>query len=172
MIPARFAPGTKSKSTPSDYTDKQYAALEGLKCKDPELRFGAARQEFVNHVLLADGTISDDLKAVGAACVAAQTAYKAALQEFIQKHQEDILQDTLTDEGKMVHARLKSAARHALLDEFEAAVQQNRFLFIVDIDLVPRIYFQCFTGVDDKGKSLNPDVEIAVTPAATPKESA
>lgn len=46
------------------------------------------------------------------------------------------------------------------LTELEAHLAQERFLIIVDADQVPRIYFQCFTGLAN-GKPKNPDLELA-----------
>ena len=118
MPPVRFAPGTKSPATPSDYTDAQWAALTGVKQTTPKLKYGAARPEFVNRVMLPDGSISDDLAPVRAA---------AATQD-------------VRESGN--------------LSELESHIAQGRFLFIVDADLVPRIYFQCAVPG-------NPDVELA-----------
>lgn len=68
MPPARFLPNTKTFA-PGDLTDAQYKALDGLKQTTPALKKGAARPEFVNKVLLADGTLSDNLDAVRAAAL-------------------------------------------------------------------------------------------------------
>lgn len=138
MPPARFLPGAKVKLyrrggsaalaqpgekailAPGDFTDAQYEALEGLKQRTPALKRGAARAEFANKVLLADGTVSDDLTAVR----------QAATRQGPR------------DAGNSV--------------ELEAHIAQGRFLVVVDVDLVARIYFQCATPG-------NPDVELADT---------
>src|SRR5689334_22873920 len=83
MRPARFLPGTKSPSTPSDYTDAQYKALDKLKQTTPALLYGAARPEFANKVLLADGSVSDDLNAVRQACAAAEADNREQLRQFM-----------------------------------------------------------------------------------------
>jgi hypothetical protein len=118
MPPVRYAPGTKSQRSPSEYTDAQYAALEGVKQTVPRLKLGAARPEFANKVMLADGSISEDLEAV------------------------------------RVAAAKQDPREAGNIQELDAHIAQNRFLFIVDVDLVPRIYFQCATPG-------NPDVELA-----------
>lgn len=118
MAPVRFLPGTKSPASPSDYTDAQYRALEAVKQTTPPLKFGAARPEFVNHAMLADGSIVSDLTPIAAA------------------------------------AATQRANEPGNLDELNAHIAEGRFLFIVDCDLIPRIYFQCHTG-------NNPDVELA-----------
>jgi hypothetical protein len=135
MPPVRFLPGTKVKLyapggatpaqpgergnlAPGDFTDAQYEALEGLKQTNPPLKFGAARPEFVNQFLLADGTLSTDRDAVS----------KAAANQ--------------------------SPVETGNLWELNAHLAENRFLIVVDCDLVPRCYFQCATPG-------NPDVELA-----------
>lgn len=154
MPPARFLPGAKSLGTPSDYTDAQWKALEGVKQKTPKLRFGAARPEFMNQVMLADGSISTDLEAVRAAAAAADVGDKSALEQFLAANKDAIVADTLPVKEKELLVRLRSAAAHNLVDELEAMIAEERFLFIVDVDLVPRIYFQCAVPG-------NPDVELA-----------
>ena len=124
MPPARFAPGTKSPSTPSDYTDAQWAAIEKLKHTAPKLKLGAAKKRYVNHVLLADGKISKDLAPVRKA------------------------------------AATVAPNEPGNLHELEAAIAQKRFLIVVDVDHIPRIFFQCYTGAKG-GKPRNPDLELA-----------
>lgn len=153
MRPARFLPNTKSPATPSDYTDAQWKALDGVKQKDPPLRLGAARPEFANKVMLPDGTISDDLGAVRAGIAAAMAADRNALAAFTAAHTSAIVDDTLTPAQRQQLIRLRADAKHPLGDEFEDAVAQGRFLFIVDVDFVPRIYFQAAVPG-------NPDVEL------------
>lgn len=160
MRAARFTPGTKSPSTPSDYTDAQYAALEKLKHTAPKLKYGAAKKDYVNRVLLPDGKISKDLDAVRKAIAKAETADRAELDAFLKENQAAIVKDELTPEQRQRLVNLRENARHRLGDEFEEHIRQKRFLFIVDAELIPRIYFQCFTGVKS-GKPLNPDLELA-----------
>lgn len=126
MPPARFAPGTKSPSTPSDYTDAQWAALEKVKHTSPKLKLGAAKKQFINQVMLADGRVVKDLAVVRKAAATVPA----------------------TEPGNLA--------------ELEAMLAQKRFLIIVDVDHIPRIYFQAYTGRDRKtGKPLNPDLEYA-----------
>ena len=128
MPSIRYEPGTKSPKTPGLFTDQQWAALGALKETATKLRYGAARAEFVNKVLLADGTVSDNLDPVRVA---------AAMQR--------------PDEP-------------GNLAELQDALAQRRFLLVVDADMVPRTYFQCFVP-------NNPDVEVvgaAPLPEARP----
>lgn len=67
MPPVRFLPGTHSPGTPSVYTDAQWAAMNAVYQTELRLRYRAAKPEFVNKVMLADGSISTDLDAVRAA---------------------------------------------------------------------------------------------------------
>lgn len=158
MPPVRFAPNTKSPSTPSDYTDAQYAALEGVKQTTPKLRFGAARPEFMNHAMLADGSITADLAPIRAAAAAATIADRAAYRAFVDAHRDAIVDESLEASLKQQFIVLRSASKHDLAEELEAHIAEQRFLFIVDADLVPRIYFQCAVAG-------NPDVELATDDA-------
>lgn len=143
----------KKLVSPSEYTDLQYAALENLKERELPLRYHMARAEFANKVLLADGTISDDLAAVRAAVEKAQVSDLAAWRKFRTEHGEKILDNKLEPELKDEMSLLQTHGLRQFIDEFEAAVQEGRFLHVVDVDLVPRIYFQC--AVDG-----NPDIEL------------
>jgi hypothetical protein len=154
MPPVKYAPGTKSASTPSEYTDAQWNALEALKQTEPKLKFGAARPEFMNKIMLIDGTLNDDHDAVKAACAAADAADIVRLNEFLSANGDAVLHDTLDAAQRRELVNLRHHAKHNLVEEFEDHVNQQRFLFIVDADLVPRIYFQC--AVPE-----NPDVELA-----------
>lgn len=158
MPPVRFAPGTKSPATPSDYTDAQYKALDAVKQTTPRLKFGAARPEFMNHVMLPDGSISADLAPVRIAATAGALADRASYRAFIDQHRDAILDESLEPSLKEQFIRLRSASKHDLVEELEAHIAEQRFLFIVDADLVPRIYFQCAVPG-------NPDVELATDDA-------
>lgn len=160
MRPAVIVPGTKSPETPSDYTDAQWAAVQELLHTKPKLRFNAARKEYVNSVLLANGKISKDLAAVRDAAVKADADDKAAYHAFVKALEPEIALDDLSPELRKQYVNLKSEARHSITDELEDAIAQQRFLLVVDAARVPRIYFQCFTGVKG-GKPLNPDLELA-----------
>jgi hypothetical protein len=154
MPPVNYGTQTKSATTPSEYSDAQYAALEGVKQRTPALKFGAARPEFANKIMLVDGTISDNLDAVRAALPAAEQKDRAAFAAFKQQHADAVLNDTIAPELMAQFVTLRDLARHSRIDEFEDHVGQARFLFIVDADLVPRIYFQ-------SAVPGNPDVELA-----------
>jgi hypothetical protein len=110
--------------------------------------------------MLADGSISDDLDAVRAATKAADAADVARLRAFTEEHRAAILAKKLTPAQQVTVRELHRWAQHSQLDELEDAIAQQRFLFLVDADLVTRIYFQCAVPG-------NPDVELADAPAAT-----
>jgi hypothetical protein len=154
MRPPTYAPGTKSPSTPSEYTDAQYRALDGLKETGIPLLRGAARAEFVNKVLMPDGTISDDLAPVRAAAAEAEQEGPAKLRAFGDAHHDEILAGTLSPELRVQLAELQREASHARVDELEDHLAQQRFLLVVDADNVVRIWFQCAV-------EHNPDVHHA-----------
>lgn len=152
-----FAPGTKNpdpRVTPSEYTDKQYKALNGLKQLDPPLKYGMARAEFVNKILLPDGTISDDLAGMRAAVAKSDAEDTALFREFQSKHTQAILDDTLSPELRAQYVDLKYWGVHDFVKEVEEHLAQNRFLFVVDAAMTPRIYFQCAVPG-------NPDMQLA-----------
>lgn len=132
----------------SEYTDAQWKALPGLKQTTPKLKLGAARSEFVNKVLLPDGTISTDT-AIYDKIVAATLQHdvddKTRLASFVSGVQDRILTDELTLAEKRELHDLRYWAKHNQNAEFIDHWKQERFLFIVDANLIPRIYFQCVT---------------------------
>jgi len=154
MRPPRYLPGTKSPGTPSEYTDAQYRALDALKQTSPELLRGAAGAEFVNKVLLADGTISSDLAPVRAAAAAADQEGPEKLKAFGAEHHDAIVAGTLAPDLRAQLVELQREASHARVDELEDHLAQERFLLVVDADQIVRIWFQC--AVDH-----NPDVHLA-----------
>lgn len=144
----------KSPTTPSEYTDKQYKALDKLKQLDPPLKLGAARAEFANKILLVDGTLSSDLDAMRAAVAAEQAEDRTTLRAFQTEHTQAILDDTLAPELKPRYTDLRTWGNHDWLAEVDDSIAQGRFLFVVDARMTPRIYFQCAVPG-------NPDVELA-----------
>jgi hypothetical protein len=169
MPPVRFKKDAKTpynraagSGSPSHYTDAQYKALEDVKQRTPRLKLGAARPEFANKVMLADGSISDDLDAVRAATQAGDAADVERLRAFNKQHATAVLEGKLSRQLEAERKELLRWANHSQVDELEAMVAEKRFLFIVDVDLIPRIYFQCAVPG-------NPDVELAEeeTPAST-----
>jgi len=106
------------------YTTEQLAALEEMKQEGLEL--GAARAEFVNKILQADGTVSDDI-----ANIAREAGQRVA----------DILSGDTSD--PVVLQSATEAARKA--KEIDAMIAEDRFLFIAGDDGLPIIYFQCAT---------------------------
>lgn len=163
MPPVNYGSHKKSPGTPSEYTDAQYQALNALKQRTPSLVYGAARNEFVNHVLRADGTIDTDLSVVRAALVQADQDDVTRLNAFTAQHKDDILRGTLSKDLLIELRDLQFWANHSQTDEFDDHVAQQRFLFVVDVDFIPRIYFQCVTPT-------NPDIEF-VDPTQDPDHS-
>lgn len=138
-----FKPGTPDKGLPQ-YTLEQLAVLDGKDAdekagtdpvesiKQVGLQMGAARAEFVNHVLFSDGTIGDNHQVV---LTALNTLRAAALSGDV------------TD-NKVLEVALACGRK---IEEVLAHAAENRFLFVVDANGVPSVYFQC--AVDG-----NPDV--------------
>lgn len=106
----------------SYFTEEQLVALETL--KQPGLELGAARAEFVNKVLLPDGSMSSDIDAVVSA---AQARVPAILGGD-------------TSNPAVLRAAADAAAK---VQEIHAHIGEERFLFVVDQEQVPVIYFQC-----------------------------
>lgn len=159
MPPVKFAtPDAQSPALAavhrSEYTDAQWRALDRVKQTSPALKLGAARNEFVNKVMLHDGTISDDLDDIRRATVQADKDDLVRLEEFTRTHRDDILKGTLDRELRPQLTDLQYWANHSQTNELEEHIEQKRFLFIVDANKVVRIYFQCVT--ED-----NPDIEYA-----------
>jgi hypothetical protein len=134
---SRLPAGTPS-SVPclSHYTNEQLATLETL--KDPGYVLGIARAECANTILCPDGSRSTDIESM-----------RAAAQERVA---------SLIAEG--TSESLAAAARAAeTLREIDSELAQHRFLFIVDADFSPVVYFQCAVA-------HNPDLpaQIAIAP--------
>lgn len=156
MPPVNYGSHKKSPATPSEYTDAQYAALDGL--KEPGLRYGMARAEFANKVLLADGTISDDLEAVRAATRAADQADTDAWQAFRAQHTDAILDGTLDPALRGQMQDLRYHGVRPLGAELDAHIDAGKYLIVADADNVARIYFPV---VDPD----HPDYQVVGAPA-------
>ena len=140
---ARLAAGKPGSRKALAYTAEQEATLASMKLDGlPEGRH-AARAEFVNRVLRPDGSIGD------------LAEMRAAAQEEVTT----ILSSGATDSASLQKAM--DASRK--LEEIDAMAAQNRFLFVVDENHLPVIYFQCAVPG-------NPDVypEAAGNPPAAP----
>jgi hypothetical protein len=136
----------------SEYTDAQWRALPRVKHTSPPLKRGAARNEFVNQVMLPDGTIGDHLEMVRQATREHDEEDIKRLDAFIAEHHDGVLRGNLSREDQFTLRDLQYWANHSQSDELEDHITQNRFLFIVDANAVVRIYFQCVTAD-------NPDIE-------------
>lgn len=158
MPPVKYAPGAKSPGTPSEYTDAQWKALRATFQTEPRLRYNAARAEFMNHAMLASGEIrplsGNFLSEVLSAVEKGEAADRTRLVDFLHSHQQQILNDSLDAPQRQELVLMRTWARHELVEEVAEHLRQQRFLFILDDDLIPRIYFQC--AVPE-----NPDVELA-----------
>lgn len=99
------------------YTKEQREALEKMKHKG--LDDGAARPEFVNKILLADGKVSTDL---------------AGMRKALNGH---------IDEAVEVEDYKGAAGLQAKLRELDEHVSQKRFLVVADDEGLPLIWFQC-----------------------------
>lgn len=157
MPPVKYAEGTKSPGTPSEYTDAQWKALERVKQTTPRLKYGAARAEFVNKVMLPDGTISDDLEAIRVATMKHDDDDLKRLDSFTAEHRDDILRGRLTPGLRAQLTDLQYWANHSQVGELEDHIAQQRFLLIVDANNVVRIWFQCVTPDNPDIDFLNPD---------------
>jgi hypothetical protein len=147
----------KSPETPSEYTDAQYKALDAL--KEPGLRYGMARTEFANKVLLADGTISDDLESVRSATKAADDADTAAWKTFREQHADAILDGTLDPALRTQLQDLRYHGVRPLARELDEHIESGKFLLVVDADKVIHTYFPV---VDES----HPDYERTSTAGA------
>jgi hypothetical protein len=135
-------PGTPVLSGPYAalaYSAEQLHALEAI--KDRRFSLGVAESKYANHVLHRDGTI-ERLDA-DALVASAKTALDAVLAE-----------DT---SDPAVLERATAAARK--VQEVKAAIEQERFLFVLGEDGAPAIYFQTATADNPDLPLLNDDVE-------------
>jgi hypothetical protein len=147
-----FPAGTKTAGTPGAFTDQQYAALEGL--KQPGLRLRAARAEFAGKLLLADGTVSDDVGAMMAAATEFDQVLAASRAAFIAQLREANPGVTAAALDRAVAVAGLNPVNKAA--EAAAMLAEERFLLIVDGAGVPVIYYQCAVPG-------NPDIEAAST---------
>lgn len=131
------------------YSQEQLAALETM--KQPGLELGAARPEFVNKALNPDGHIDQDPSAV------------------VARAQAD-LSRILAIEPK-TPAVLRDATRASeRLAEIQEHIAQNRFLFVLDDDGFPLIYFQCAVPGNPDVFPPAPAAETSPPPAAPPAQ--
>jgi len=141
--PSRLARGKKEHpSRPTQvwmgsYTDEQLATLETL--HDQKYALGIADAKYVNHVLTPDGKLSTDLDTV-----------RKHIKEEVTLTSAELLSAT-----RETRKAARAAANKAqdLQDEFEDHVEQKRFLFIVDEQGLPIVYYQ--TAVEG-----NPDLPM------------
>lgn len=121
----------------SSYTAEQLEAIEGM--KHPAYVLGIADKQYVNKVLHPDGTLSDDLQAV----------IDAVREKFVEA--STVAQEAMAGFGEFDGAtaeELQKALGDARLwagkvEELEDHIGQKRFLFTVDQDCMPMVYFQC-----------------------------
>lgn len=112
------------------YTNEQREAL--AKTYKPGLRLNAAKAKFANNVLHVDGTIDDKV---------------GNLVKNVDKKIKALLADEPTEQNLRAAADLAAKKK-----EIENHIEQKRFLFVLDKDDVPVVYFQCAVP-------NNPDVE-------------
>jgi hypothetical protein len=124
---ARLAPGTQTPDALA-YTQEQRDTLETM--KDRAYALGIARAEFANHLLHPDGTVSDDPELM-------LTAARELVRNFAAA-------------GSSKDLRM-AAALAQKVEEIEEHITQGRFLFVLDADALPVIYFQAAV-------SHNPDL--------------
>lgn len=105
------------------YTKEQLAAIEEM--KQEGLQDGAARAEFANHTLAADGTVSSDTDTM-------LSAVRNSVASILSSG---------TDPENME----KATAASRKVREVEQHLEQERFLFVLDAEGIPQIYFQCAT---------------------------
>ena len=140
----RTVPAGTTTTDALAYTSEQCRALFGVASHvdegtalpnmlQPDIEFGAARPEFVNHVLCPDGTLlatADDVLAN--AKERAQLLLAAG----------DVTKPDTIEAVSGATRQIAAIAAH---------LAERRFLLIVDAELNPRIWFQCATP-------MNPDV--------------
>lgn len=138
---SKHAAGTPVTGEYSNFTAEQLRTLEEI--KDRSYALGIAPAKYANHVLLPDGKI---VKETSALASAAKAAHKEALS------------GDLADPAVLIRASVAAAKVQEITD----ALAQERFLFVVNADGLPVVYFQCAT-------SDNPDLPRKAT--AKDKES-
>lgn len=118
------ANGTPVEGEYSSYTAEQLEALEEM--KDTKYALGIAQSKYVNHVLHPDGSVTKDVSGL-------ERSVKATLKEH--------LSGDLTDPD--VLGKAQAVARKA--QEVSDHIAQKRFLFVVNNEGEPVVYFQCAT---------------------------
>lgn len=143
----RFPPGTPHPLPKRAHvTTQQWDALEAM--KDPAYSVGVARAEFANTLLLPDGSRSTD---IGVVQQAAQEQYDAAMDGADMTDPDHLT--AISDAARTV----QTVAHHIGL---------ARYLFIVNQDGMPVVYFQCGTpDNEDVHAYLKPAEAAAPTPA-------
>jgi hypothetical protein len=141
---AKFKAGTPVTNNPkrAHLTQEQWDAFE--KALDPNAPVRAAKAEFVNHFLLPDGTIERNEE------------YHASMIAKAERDKDDAIRAAhaaLDGNDPAEALRAAEAAAHATArrGEVEDHLAQSRFLFAVDEEGMPVVYFQCAV-------SGNPDV--------------
>ena len=132
------------------FSVEQLEKLETM--KDKAFEDGVAKKSFVNHILLPDGTVTEDLKKM---IREIKKRAKELMQEATNSLDDDEASSSPEDGGPPKIDLLMANARGvvAVGKEIQEHIDQKRFLFIVDEHFVPRVYFQCATD-------NNPDREI------------
>jgi hypothetical protein len=130
----KLTAGTPVIGAYGSYTAEQLATLETM--KDRSYTLGIARAEFMNTILNPDGSTSGDIE---------------AMVEAARAQLAGILAGELTDPATLAKAKIAAEFVKEVVDH----VKQNRFLFVVNTDNLPVVYFQ--TAVDG-----NPDLPMAV----------
>lgn len=130
----RLKAGTESEG-PLLYTKEQLETLETLKHEG--LRLGAARAEYVNHVLAPDGSVSSET---------------GSMQASVREIMADLLAGDTSD-PELLAAATSLAIKGK---EIEAHIAENRFLFVVSENCIPLIYFQCAVPGNPDVEEMNP----------------
>jgi hypothetical protein len=138
----------------SSYTVEQLLKLEDL--KDRRFTLGTARADVMNHVLHADGSMTTTPGGVVAAVRAALTAALKEASDLLVPVAGETEEEEVERLSKSHAASTRATDLNAKLREVNEAVRQKRFLFIVDEDELPVVYFQCAV---DGNPDLPPLVE-------------
>jgi hypothetical protein len=131
----KHAAGTPVTGEYDSYTAEQLQALEEI--KDRSFALGIAPAKYANHVLLPNGKIVKDV---------------ASLEEAAAAAHKRVLSGDLTSPAVLIAA----AQAAAKLQEVQDHIAQKRFLFVVDADGLPVVYFQTAT-------KNNPDLPLRAT---------
>lgn len=117
----RLAAGTPVSGPYSSYTAEQLNTLERL--KDPTFTLGVARAKYANTLLLPDGSQSNDV---------------AGMIDAAKKQLSAILAGDLTEPATLDAAKRTAEKVQEIVDH----VALGFFLFVVDADQLPVVYFQ------------------------------